>query len=87
LIWNFSTAWAAKSFRSMGFAALQSGPAMKARNGYEATAMRSRGFDGKCRSGAELAWAKAVPSHTPAAVAHCLKNRLLVVAKFASLAW
>ena len=50
--------------------------------------MRSRGCDGNCRLGAELARASAGASHAPAVtVAHRCKKRLRVSRnKFASLA-
>src|ERR1700730_10498783 len=86
LIWNFSMTWAAKSFRSMGFAALLSSPAINSRKEYEAIAIRSRGGEGNFRLGAELAWAEAGSSHTATAVAaHCCRKRLREVVKHNSV--
>src|SRR5438132_2796483 len=78
LILNFSMMWAAKSFRSSGLADLLSFPVMKLRKGYDAIAIRSRGWTGNCRLGVLYAAntdLKPEQNRTPAAVAHCARNR------------
>src|SRR5689334_12699335 len=71
------------------FSGLYSDPAMNSRKGYEATAIRCCGSEGNCKLGAELARARAGPTHAPAvAAAPCIRNRLrVVVGKLVSLAW